>query len=66
MAQLAFRVSPNHYHFMHSLADTLGGLGVLDPSDENHNFIGQRETLRPVSMFRHPDGCIMLCYNGKL
>ncbi|KAL7312851.1 RHO1 GDP-GTP exchange protein 2, variant 2 [Mucor circinelloides] len=40
-----------------------GVQSVLDPSDENHNFIGQRETLRPVSMFRHPDGCIMLCYN---
>ncbi|KAK4519709.1 uncharacterized protein ATC70_009949 [Mucor velutinosus] len=40
-----------------------GVQSVLDPSDENHNFISQRETLRPVSMFRHPDGCIMLCYN---
>lgn len=49
-----------------ALADMRRITGVLDPSDENHNFIGQRETLRPVSMFRHPDGCIMLCYNGKL
>lgn len=40
-------------------------IGVLDPSDENHNFISQRETLRPISMFRHPDGCILLCYNGN-
>ncbi|KAI8346170.1 CNH domain-containing protein [Blakeslea trispora] len=36
---------------------------VLDPSDKNHEFINQRETLRPVSMFRHPEQCIMLCYN---
>lgn len=41
-------------------------IGVLDPSDENHNFITQRETLKPVSMFRHPDGLILLCYNGKI
>ncbi|CEP19415.1 hypothetical protein [Parasitella parasitica] len=40
-----------------------GVQSVLDPSDESHNFIAQKETLRPVSMFRHPDGCIMLCYN---
>ncbi|KAI8636087.1 CNH domain-containing protein [Parasitella parasitica] len=40
-----------------------GVQSVLDPSDESHDFIGQKETLRPVSMFRHPDGCIMLCYN---
>ncbi|KAI8364308.1 hypothetical protein EDC96DRAFT_444391, partial [Choanephora cucurbitarum] len=36
---------------------------VLDPNDENHQFINQRETLRPVSMFRHPEHCIMLCYD---
>ncbi|KAG2210516.1 hypothetical protein INT47_002458 [Mucor saturninus] len=40
-----------------------GVQSVLDPSDENHNFISQRETLKPVSMFRHPDGYILLCYN---
>jgi hypothetical protein len=40
-------------------------LGVLDPSDECHNFIAQRETLKPVSMFRHPEGDILLCYNGN-
>ncbi|KAG2229535.1 hypothetical protein INT48_006926, partial [Thamnidium elegans] len=40
-----------------------GVQSVLDPSDENHNFITQRETLKPVSMFRHPDGLILLCYN---
>ena len=39
---------------------------VLDPSDDSHHFIRQRETLKPISMFRHPDGCILLCYNGKL
>ncbi|KAI8976067.1 CNH domain-containing protein [Pilobolus umbonatus] len=36
---------------------------VLDPSDERHNFINQRETLRPISMFRHPNDSILLCYN---
>ncbi|KAL0097934.1 CNH domain-containing protein [Phycomyces blakesleeanus] len=36
---------------------------VLDPSDESHDFILQRESLRPISMFRHPDGTILLCYN---
>lgn len=41
-------------------------VGVLDPNDEHHNFVGQRENLRPISMFRHPDGCILLCYNGKV
>lgn len=40
-----------------------GVQSVLDPNDENHNFIKQRETLRPISMFRHSDGCILLCYN---
>ncbi|KAI9469053.1 MAG: CNH domain-containing protein [Benjaminiella poitrasii] len=40
-----------------------GVQSVLDPSDESHGFINQRETLKPVSMFRHPDGCILLCYN---
>lgn len=43
-----------------------GVQSVLDPNDENHNFISQRETLKPVSMFRHPDGYILLCYNGML
>ncbi|KAI8889430.1 hypothetical protein K501DRAFT_208418, partial [Backusella circina FSU 941] len=36
---------------------------VLDPNDECHNFIAQRETLKPISMFRHPEGDILLCYN---
>ncbi|KAG0193889.1 RHO1 GDP-GTP exchange protein 2 [Apophysomyces sp. BC1034] len=36
---------------------------VLDPNDENHQLILQREGLRPISMFRHPDGSILLCYN---
>ncbi|KAI7872412.1 CNH domain-containing protein [Spinellus fusiger] len=36
---------------------------VLDPRDEGHNFILQKENLKPISMFRHPDGTILLCYN---
>ncbi|KAI9028251.1 CNH domain-containing protein [Phycomyces nitens] len=36
---------------------------VLDPRDENHEFVLQRESLRPISMFRHPNSTILLCYN---
>lgn len=41
-------------------------IGVLDPSDERHYAITQRENLKPISMFRHENGNILLCYNGKL
>lgn len=41
-------------------------IGVLDPSDERHYAIIQRENLKPISMFRHENGNILLCYNGKL
>ncbi|CDH54221.1 cnh-domain-containing protein [Lichtheimia corymbifera JMRC:FSU:9682] len=36
---------------------------VLDPSDERHYAITQRENLKPISMFRHENGNILLCYN---
>lgn len=39
-------------------------IGVLDPNDQSHQFIKQRETLRPLAMFKHPNGSILLCYNG--
>lgn len=39
-------------------------IGVLDPNDQSHQFIKQRETLRPIAMFKHPNGSILLCYNG--
>lgn len=41
-------------------------IGVLDPNDQSHQFIKQRETLRPIAMFKHPNGSILLCYNGIL
>ncbi|KAI8081492.1 CNH domain-containing protein [Halteromyces radiatus] len=40
-----------------------GVLSVLDPSDESHNVLASRYDLRPISMFRHPNGNILLCYN---
>ncbi|EIE85697.1 hypothetical protein RO3G_10407 [Rhizopus delemar RA 99-880] len=40
-----------------------GVQSVLDPNDENHHFLKQREALRPMSMFKHPNGNILLCYN---
>ncbi|KAI7878879.1 hypothetical protein K492DRAFT_132198 [Lichtheimia hyalospora FSU 10163] len=36
---------------------------VLDPSDDRHYAITQRENLKPISMFRHENGNILLCYN---
>ncbi|CEG72242.1 hypothetical protein RMATCC62417_07831 [Rhizopus microsporus] len=40
-----------------------GVQSVLDPNDQSHQFIKQRETLRPIAMFKHPNGSILLCYN---
>ncbi|CAO3698518.1 unnamed protein product [Rhizopus microsporus] len=40
-----------------------GVQSVLDPNDQSHQFIKQRETLRPLAMFKHPNGSILLCYN---
>ncbi|KAG1464004.1 hypothetical protein G6F56_005169 [Rhizopus delemar] len=37
---------------------------VLDPSDENNNhLLSQHEYIKPISMFRHKNGNILLCYN---
>lgn len=36
---------------------------VLDPNDQSHAAILGRENLRPISMFRHHDGSILLCYD---
>ncbi|KAI7848670.1 CNH domain-containing protein [Circinella umbellata] len=35
---------------------------VLDPSDDRHQQVLHRESLKPITMFRH-DGNILLCYN---
>ncbi|KAG1176730.1 hypothetical protein G6F70_003098 [Rhizopus microsporus] len=43
-----------------------GVQSVLDPNDQSHQFIKQRETLRPLAMFKHPNGSILLCYNEKV
>ncbi|CAO3599660.1 unnamed protein product [Absidia cylindrospora] len=40
-----------------------GVLSVLDPNDENHTIMASRYDLRPISMFRHPNTDILLCYN---
>ncbi|KAI9092393.1 CNH domain-containing protein [Phlyctochytrium arcticum] len=44
---------------LHSL-DTQG---LLDPSDENLDFVSRRTDLRPISIFRIRDGDFLLCYN---
>ncbi|KAI7867202.1 CNH domain-containing protein [Spinellus fusiger] len=36
---------------------------VLDPTDERNQYIIQKESMKPISMFRHKDGSIILCYN---
>ncbi|ORX62362.1 hypothetical protein DM01DRAFT_1299021 [Hesseltinella vesiculosa] len=40
-----------------------GVQSVLDPSDDSHNGLTTKYELRPISMFRHPNGDILLCYN---
>ncbi|RCH93227.1 RHO1 GDP-GTP exchange protein 2, partial [Rhizopus stolonifer] len=40
-----------------------GVQSVLDPNDESNYFIKQREALKPMSMFKRPNGDILLCYN---
>lgn len=41
-------------------------LGVLDPNDESNNSVlALHENMKPISMFRHKDGNILLCYSGK-
>ncbi|KAI9273625.1 CNH domain-containing protein [Sporodiniella umbellata] len=37
---------------------------VLDPNDDNNNsLLAQHEYIKPISMFRHKNGDILLCYN---
>ncbi|KAI9317114.1 CNH domain-containing protein [Dichotomocladium elegans] len=36
---------------------------VLDPSDESHKVLLHKENLRPITMFRHQNSSILLCYN---
>ncbi|KAG1502092.1 hypothetical protein G6F48_000696 [Rhizopus delemar] len=37
---------------------------VLDPNDDNNNaLLAQHEYIKPISMFRHKNGNILLCYN---
>lgn len=38
--------------------------GVLDPGDESHHALLHKENLKPISMFRHQNSSILLCYNG--
>ena len=39
---------------------------VLDPHDESNNALfASHENMKPISMFRHKDGNILLCYNGN-
>lgn len=40
-------------------------LGVLDPTDEQNHIVLHKENMKPISMFKHQDGDILLCYNGK-
>lgn len=41
-------------------------IGVLDPNDESNNSIlALHENMKPISMFRHKDGNILLCYSGN-
>ncbi|KAI8328261.1 CNH domain-containing protein, partial [Chlamydoabsidia padenii] len=40
-----------------------GVLSVLDPNDKSHNVMASKYDLRPISMFRHPNTNILLCYN---
>ncbi|KAI7848142.1 CNH domain-containing protein [Circinella umbellata] len=47
---------------MVDLAST-GVQSVLDPSDESHHALLHRENIKPISMFRHPERDILLCYN---
>jgi hypothetical protein len=42
-------------------------IGVLDPNDESNNtLLALHENMKPISMFRHKDGTILLCYSGKI
>ncbi|KAG0166290.1 RHO1 GDP-GTP exchange protein 2 [Apophysomyces sp. BC1034] len=36
---------------------------VLDPTDEQNQVVLHRESMKPISMFKHQDGDILLCYN---
>ncbi|KAI7885811.1 hypothetical protein K492DRAFT_156902 [Lichtheimia hyalospora FSU 10163] len=36
---------------------------VLDPSDGSHHALLHKENLKPISMFRHTNSSILLCYN---
>lgn len=39
---------------------------VLDPNDESNNsLLSLHESMKPISMFRHKNGHILLCYSGK-
>lgn len=46
--------------------ESLNTQGLLDPTDESLEFVMKRENLRPVAIFRLPDGSFMLCYDGGL
>lgn len=38
----------------------------MDPNDEsNKTILASNENMKPISMFRHKDGNILLCYSGK-
>ncbi|ORX91433.1 CNH-domain-containing protein [Basidiobolus meristosporus CBS 931.73] len=43
--------------------ESLNTQDLLDPADENLNFVLKRENIRPISIFRIRDGDFLLCYD---
>ncbi|KAI9018298.1 CNH domain-containing protein [Hyaloraphidium curvatum] len=43
--------------------ESLNTQGLLDPKDESLEFVMKRENLRPIAIYRLPDGCFLLCYD---
>ena len=46
--------------------ESLNTQGLLDPKDESLEFVMKRENLRPIALYRLPDGSFLLCYDGWL
>ena len=45
--------------------ESLSTQGLLDPGDDNLDFVLKRESLNPISIFRIDEGDFFLCYNGR-
>ncbi|KNC95938.1 uncharacterized protein SPPG_08691 [Spizellomyces punctatus DAOM BR117] len=43
--------------------NSLDTQGLLDPTDENLDFVHKRSDVKPISVFRIRDGDFLLCYN---